>query len=223
MLDALVDDVCAVHNRRAPVVVSLAGPVGIGKTTLAESVVNALRAGGVSAQTISTDGFLRRSVELEAAGLLDRKGFPETYDVEGLLSVIAAFRAGRAVEVPVYSHATFDPDDSATLTPADVVIVEGVNALQPDTIALSDRCWYLDAPDGVVITWFLERFRALTERARTAGGFYTRFITLPADELDAVARHVWDSINQPNLDRHIRPTRDAADLVIDAVAWRGAR
>jgi type I pantothenate kinase len=222
MRDLLVDDVLNALDRARPLVVGLAGPVGIGKSSLAGEVATALRGAGLAAEVLATDGFLRRSAQLEAEGLLLRKGFPETYDEGSLVAAIGRVRAGDSFAVPVYSHATFDPDDERIVGRCDVLIVEGVNALQPVVAEAADRRWYLDAPDPVVVGWFIERFRRLTERARTEGGFYERFVALDPEGLDAAARHVWALVNQPNLDDHIRPTRRRADLVIDAEAWRAA-
>jgi type I pantothenate kinase len=220
--EILVEQVMTALDRDRPVIVCLAGPVGIGKTTLAERIALDLRAAGVSAVTLSTDGFLLRNVELDARGLLERKGFPETYDVAALLDAVKRFRRGDTCTVPVYSHATFDADDERTLEAAEVLVVEGVNALQPDIAAAADLCWYLDAPDDAVVSWFVHRFVGLTERARSSGGFYERFADLEPAALERTARWVWSTINQPNLDVHIRPTRDRADLVVDAAALRSA-
>jgi type I pantothenate kinase len=220
LIASLTNTVAARVTDHRVVVVALAGPVCSGKSTLAATVCDALMSSGLRAEALSTDGFLRTTAELRAAGLFERKGFPETYNVAQLQGAIASIASRQSTTVPVYSHSTFDPDDRRIVDALDVVIVEGVNALQPDIAGLADVRWYLDAPDDVVIEWYVHRFHLLTDASKTGGGFYAQFLALSAEQLDAFAREVWTGINQPNLDRYIRPTMANADTVIDAQVLR---
>ena len=202
--------------RPSPVVIGIAGPVAVGKTTLAAALQHA-----TNGSTRSTDGFLFSNRHLEALGILDRKGFPESYDAQSLVSFLRAVHARPSiVGLNRYSHETFDiePDPEPFLT-ADVVIVEGVNALQSAYRPHLGITVYLDADEQDVIGWYTERFCALTQQARETGhGFYCRFAALSADKLTDMARAVWDAINAPNLHQHIKPTRDHADWVIRKAA-----
>jgi type I pantothenate kinase len=217
---SLVDQLSTLVRPEGTVIVSLAGPVCSGKTTFAGRVCTSLVRRGISADTVSTDGFLRTTADLRAAGLFERKGFPESYRRDVLRSAIASVSRRVPTVVPVYSHATFDPDDRRCIEPVDVVIVEGVNALQPDVSVDADLRWYLDVANDVVLGWYIERFRRLTANARTDGGFYEQFLVMSPEELDEFACQVWRSINQPNLEECILPTRAHADTVIDAKRLR---
>ncbi len=204
-----------IHRRlesRRPVLVGVAGPVAVGKSTFARTLAGVT--GGV---TRSTDGFLLPNTVLEAAGILYRKGFPESYDTGRMVQFLRDLRDQSVIEgLHRYSHETFDvePDPTAFVT-SHVVIVEGVNTLQPDFAPLLDVRIYLDAPEHDVISWYTDRFRSLTQLARETGeGFYTRFVPLSSAELTEMAHSVWHSINAPNLHQFIQPTRAAADIVV---------
>jgi type I pantothenate kinase len=199
-----------------PVVVGVAGSVAVGKTTFATALSD-LTAGA----TRSTDGFLLPNQVLIERGILDRKGFPESYDLEAIVSFIDGVRTGQpVVGLNRYSHETFDVEtDPDAFGPTSTVILEGVNALQPEFADKFDITVYLDAEEDHIAAWYTDRFRRLTELARTSGeGFYTRFLSLNPGELTTVARSVWASINRPNLLNHILPTRDHADWVIHKAA-----
>ncbi len=199
-----------------PVVIGIAGPVAVGKTTFATALERA-----TNGSTRSTDGFLFPNHHLDALGILDRKGFPESYDEDALVGFLQSIRAESTIgTLNRYSHETFDvePDPEPFLI-AEVVIVEGVNALQAAYRPHLDIAVYLDAEESDVIDWYTERFRLLTQHARETGhGFYTRFVPLSEDQLTDMAHAVWNAINAPNLHGYIEPTRDAADWVIRKAA-----
>jgi type I pantothenate kinase len=198
-------------------VVAITGPVSVGKSTFAELLGSQLqRAGRGPAEVITTDGFLFPNMELEARGILERKGFPESYDIVALAGFVAAVRADDTdIPVPEYSHFVFDVVEGRRISAPRVAILEGVNALQPDVGSLADVTIYLEAPDDAVIQWYVERFVELTRKARATGeGFYVRFASMDDDGVAHTARAVWDAINGPNLEAHIRPTKSRASIVV---------
>ncbi len=202
---------------RSPFVLGVGGSVAVGKSTLAEDV-GALGSArnGWHVTTIGTDGFLFPNRVLAERGLLDRKGEPNTYDEAALLRVIARVREGEtALEVPRYSHRTFDVEPGEPVRIGDVVIIEGVNALQPDLVVAYDLSVYLDADEEVIVGWFVERFLTLVAAAEAdPESFYRRFVDLDAAGRASMAHAVWSSINGPNLHRFVAPTKDSADVVV---------
>lgn len=168
-------------------------------------------------EVVPTDGFLRSNAELAADGLLLHKGFPATYDTAAMTEFLAEIAAGRPGRVPVYSHVTYDvvPGEARVVAGADVVIVEGVNALQPEVACGLDLRVYVDADEPVVRGWFVGRFLALVDAARDdEASFYRRFVDLDADGRRAMAVAVWEGVNLVNLTDHILATRDAADVIV---------
>lgn len=215
MTGQLVELVLAAASERSggrPFVVGIAGGVGVGKTTLADALAADLSARGFTAVVLATDNFLFPNAELAARGLLMQKGFPETYDVELIRTTIDTLRSGRAAEVPRYDHQTYDiVAERMGVTPSDVVVLEGVNVLQPGIADLLDLSIYVDVDVEHSRRWFLERFAAL---AAAGEGFYAPFAAMSPLERDAVADAAWNGINLVNLEQHIVPTRDAAHVVI---------
>lgn len=203
-------------SSRRPLVVAIAGSVAVGKSVLAAAIASHARARGVRAEVVGTDGFLLPNAELEARGILMRKGFPESYDTDALVRFVDDVQSGRGeLEIPVYSHEVFDIAGSRTVPAADLVILEGVNALQPSIAAAAGHRLYVDADEDAIVAWFTARFLQLTALAESdEGSFYRRFVPLDLDGRAAVARQVWDGINGPNLHEHILATRDVADTVI---------
>ena len=200
-----------------PTVVALAGGVSVGKSVLAAAVAARAVDRGTRVEVVSTDGFLRPNAWLSDHGLLAHKGFPETYDVDALRAFVEQVRAGTTdVAVPVYSHVIYDvvPGDERVLPPADVVIVEGVNALS----ALGGRIElgiYLDAPEDQLDTWYVERFHALCDEAvDDEASFYRTFVGMDSAQIDAIARSVWRDVNLVNHREHIEPSRAHADCVV---------
>jgi type I pantothenate kinase len=201
------------------VLLGIAGGVGVGKTTTADIVRSHLLEASMSVEIVGTDSFLLPNAELERRGIAMRKGFPESFDTDALdacLRAIAA-RGTAGVELPVYSHATYDrvPDRVRVLEPADVVIVEGVNALQPPMVEHLDVAVYLDADEADMEAWFVERFLALCEEAvDDPGSFYRGFVTMSRAQQAGVAEWTWREINLVNLRDHIAPSRAAATRVL---------
>jgi type I pantothenate kinase len=190
--------------------------VAAGKSTLAAELAQALGADGLAVEIVATDGFLMDNAALEARGILNRKGFPESYDVDALRAALAAIRGGPA-EFPGYSHVLYDVDPalSRRLAPPDVLIVEGL-ALHEGAAALGlDLLIYLDAEEADLEGWFTERLIGLWRAAEhDPASFYARFRHMTEPEARAFAAQVWKMINLPNLREHIAGGRDLADVVV---------
>ena len=206
---------------RRPLILGIAGSVAVGKSTLAGALLDGLQAG--DAAIIGTDSFLLPNDVLVDRALLDRKGFPESYDLGPLLALLDAMRSGDVAgwSVPVYSHLTYDivPGARRDLGCPRLVIVEGINALQPELAARLDLALYLDADEGDIERWYTDRFRALVVAGRSdARSFYHRFATLDDAGVDAVAAFVWREVNLPNLRLHIAPTAIQAHAVVRMAA-----
>ena len=156
---------------------------------------------------------------------MTRKGFPESYDRLALLNFVSDIKSGKKhIEAPVYSHLVYDivPDQKITIDEPDVVIIEGLNVLQPPSlgqeVALSDFFdfkIYVDADTNDITEWFLNRFHKLRESAFTdPQSYFHRYATMPLEEALATAQKIWDTINLPNLEANIEPTRSRATLVL---------
>lgn len=188
----------------------------MGKSTFAAALADALAPLRVA--VVPTDGFLRTNDDLAARGLLMQKGFPASYDDDLLVNFLADLKGGRAATVPEYSHATYDraPGAGRTVAPGhDVVVVEGVNALQPVVAERLDLRIYLDAPEPTIRGWYVTRFLEQIEAAADdPASFYRRFLDLDLDHRRQLAEGTWVGINLVNLVDHIDATRSAADIVL---------
>jgi type I pantothenate kinase len=199
-----------------PFVVGLGGSVAVGKSTLAASVAECFGEFNHEALVIGTDGFLFPNATLIERQAIDRKGEPDTYDEASLRALIAAMRAGAStLSVPTYSHRTFDVGSARTVSVGDVVMFEGVNALQPTLVDSYDLSIYLHADETVVRAWYVERFLGLINEAeRDEESYYRRFVEQSPDTRRETAGWVWDTINAPNLHRFVLPTRSLANVVL---------
>jgi type I pantothenate kinase len=219
-----VEDLCAaVVERVGPTlsfglrgVVALSGSVAVGKSTLSESLARALRLQGLETSVVSTDGFLLPNRVLAPLGLAYVKGLPHTYDWMALRCFLEAVSDAHAsLKIPVYSHTTFDADGIGTVPPGHIVIVEGINALHALLDDCRDLSLYVDADTEVIAGWYIQRFVGLIQAAEIdPSSFYARFVMFNEAERIEVARSVWDSINLPNLEQHIAPTKRVADMVV---------
>lgn len=217
--------------RRAPFVIGVAGSVAVGKSTTSR-LLRELLASWPSTphvELVTTDGFLLPNDELERRGLLRRKGFPESYDRRALLRFVSEVKAGRdEVVAPVYSHLTYDvvPGEHVTVRQPDVLIIEGLNVLQPPRadatgrsgLAVSDFfdfSIYVDARTDDVRRWYVERFLRLRETTfADPSSYFHRYAVLSDEEAASTAEHIWDEINAPNLVENVLPTRGRATLVL---------
>lgn len=212
---------------RVPFIIGVAGSVAVGKSTVSRLLKELLSRwdGTPSVEMITTDGFLYPNEELERRGLMSRKGFPESYDRMSLLQFIADVKSGaQEVSAPVYSHLIYDivEGQKQTIKNPDVLIVEGLNVLQSpgpgQYVALSDFFdfkIYVDADTVNLTQWFLDRFEKLRETAFTnPASYFHRYAEMPYEKALARANEIWSTINLPNLNENILPTRSRATLVL---------
>nr|WP_309695729.1 hypothetical protein [Armatimonas sp.] len=198
--------------------IGLAGSVAAGKSTLAAQMAERERAAGKTVEVVSTDGFLLPNAILEAHGLLTRKGFPESYDAQAFTAFLDALRNGQPTRVPIYSHQTYDilPEAQREIPTPDLVIIEGINALQPAfTEGKLDYRIYLHAEEADLFRWYHERLVRLRDAAFTDPlSYFTRFLKLSHEEWETYIKTIWETINLPNLHAHILPTKALADEVL---------
>ena len=220
-----------IQDRKMPYIIGVAGSVAVGKSTTAR-VLQALLARWSprpKVDMVTTDGFLFPNAVLERQGTMQKKGFPESYDLPALLSFLSDIKAGRGrVRAPVYSHLTYDivPNQWTEIDRPDILIVEGVNVLQTgrllrDGKAVSvvsdffDFSVYIDAEEPVLRDWYVQRFLTLRDTAfHDPRSYFHRYALLSDDEAIATATAIWTRINLVNLHDNILPTRQRADLIL---------
>jgi type I pantothenate kinase len=216
---------------KMPYVIGIAGSVAVGKSTTAR-VLKALLsrwANTPKVELVTTDGFLLPNAELARLGLMERKGFPESYDASAIVRFLSAVKAGeRNVRAPTYSHLTYDVLDGETVTVdrPDILIFEGLNVLQPGRLAKDGRAIafvsdyfdfsiYLDAEEQLLRQWYIKRFMRLRQTAfQDPRSFFRKYAALSESDALGVATRLWETINLPNLEENIRPTRPRASLVL---------
>lgn len=205
-----------------PFIIGIAGSVAVGKSTMAELLVAMLKIAlpKLSIELISTDSFLYNNAYLQEHSLMQDKGFPISYDTAKFVEFLKAFKQQSSdLKIPIYSHQTYDilADEQQAINKADVLIVEGINALQRIAtdimpIDLMDYKIYIDADESMIEKWFLERFEKLVLSAKPKTYYYQFKDDLPAGKL--LARKTWANINVINLHRYIAPSINNADLVL---------
>ena len=211
---------------KMPYVIGIAGSVAVGKSTSARILQSLLMRWPEHprVELITTDGFLYPNAVLEERGLMDRKGFPESYDTKRLLQFVRDVKAGTAeVSAPVYNHVVYDvmPSHEEVVHQPDILIIEGLNVLQVgsgNTEFVSDYfdfSIYIDALETDIEGWFIERFQTLRKTVfQDPNSFFKHFADLTQDQAVALAHEIWTGINGKNLKENIQPTRARASLVI---------
>ncbi|EHR7166375.1 type I pantothenate kinase [Vibrio parahaemolyticus] len=213
-----------------PFVIGIAGSVAVGKSTTAR-ILKALLSrweNHPKVALVTTDGFLYPKKVLEERGIMHRKGFPESYDIKRLVEFVSDVKAGKPnLEVPVYSHITYDiTDELKKVDRPDVLIIEGLNVLQsgmdyphdPHRVFVSDFLdfsIYVDAESETIEQWYVERFLKFRRGAFTKpGSYFSHYTQLSVDEAKSKAKEIWRNINGFNLELNILPTRERAHLIL---------
>lgn len=219
------------NNHKVPYIIGVAGSVAGGKSTTAR-ILRGLLARWPNHPKVSllpTDGFLLPNAVLEREGLMNRKGFPESYDLPVLLKFLSDIKAGkRDVQAPVYSHLTYDiePGKHITVDQPDILIVEGLNVLQtgrpprdgkaiPYVSDYFDFSIFIDADENDLRTWYVNRFFSFRETAfADPKSYFHRYSKLTDVETRETATRIWETVNLVNLRENVLPTRQRADLIL---------
>ncbi|WP_438487404.1 type I pantothenate kinase [Streptomyces sp. S186] len=232
-LNTFLDDTGNGHGSQpgTPFVIGVAGSVAVGKSTTAR-LLQALLARWPEhprVELVTTDGFLHPNAELHRRGLMSRKGFPESFDRRALTRFVADVKSGKAeVTAPVYSHLIYDivPGERLTVHRPDILIVEGLNVLQPalpgkdgrTRLGLADFfdfSVYVDARTEDIEQWYLGRFRKLRATAfQKPSSYFRKYTQVSEEEALDYARMMWRTVNRPNLEQNVAPTRGRANLVL---------
>ena len=216
---------------KTPFIIGVAGSVAVGKSTTARVLKELLARWPSSPKVdlVTTDGFLHPNAALRERGLMEKKGFPESYDVGQLLRFLSDIKSGLgSVRAPIYSHLTYDvvEGEYTAIDRPDILVFEGINVLQtrdlpedgaavPVVSDFFDFSIYIDADEMLIHKWYVDRFMRLRETAfRNPDSFFHRYSQLTDDAALAIAEGLWANINLKNLRENILPTRPRADLIL---------
>jgi len=214
-----------------PFVIGVAGSVAVGKSTTSRVLQELLSRNPETPNValVATDGFLLPLAELRKRNLLERKGFPESYDTRALLRFVSQIKSGvSSIAAPVYSHLSYDrvPDEVLDITQPDILIIEGLNVLAPpatsSALAVSDLFdfgIYVDARTPDIARWYEDRFLQLQQGAfQNPESYFHRYASLDEDDARTEAQRIWSTINEPNLIDNILPTKPRASLILQKEA-----
>jgi type I pantothenate kinase len=219
------------NDQKTPFIIGIAGSVAVGKSTTARILKELLSRWPSSPKVdlVTTDGFLQPNAWLQKENMMDRKGFPESYNMPSLIKFLSAIKAGQGhVPSPLYSHLTYDvlPDQFQMIDRPDILIFEGINVLQSRDLPANGRIVpmvsdffdfsiYIDADEQLIHRWYVDRFMRLRETAfRKPESFFHRYATISEESALAIAEGLWANINLKNLKKNILPTRPRADLIL---------
>jgi type I pantothenate kinase len=228
------------NDAKVPFIIGIGGSVAVGKSTTARVLRELLQRwpSAPKVDLVTTDGFLFPNAVLQAEGLMERKGFPESYDVSALLAFLTDIKAGRGrVSAPVYSHMTYDivPGEAMTIDRPDILVLEGLNVLQPRDLPRDgkaipfvsdffDFSIYIDADEAAIRGWYIDRFMRLKEtRFRDQRSYFHHYAEISDAEAETIAAGLWERINLVNLRENILPTRPRADLILKKDADHAVR
>lgn len=217
-----------IHNPRVPYIISIAGSVAVGKSTSARILQSLLSqwTDVRKVDLITTDGFLYPLEKLQQENLLDKKGFPVSYDTPKLIQFLADIKSGKPnVKAPIYSHLTYDiiPDEFNLVNQPDILILEGLNVLQISSRKTSqifvsdfvDFSIYVDAEEKLLKEWYIRRFLKFRQSAfNNPNSYFKHYANLSEREAINTATNIWNNINGLNLKENILPTRERANLIL---------
>ncbi|WP_343056827.1 type I pantothenate kinase [Bartonella callosciuri] len=217
--------------KKTPFIIGIAGSVAVGKSTTARILQELLKrwTSSLKVDLITTDGFLYPNAVLQKKNRMNRKGFPDSYDIEKLLNFLSSIKAGIGnIRAPLYSHMTYDVLENQTITinHPDILIIEGINVLQvrdlpkdgkviPFVSDFFDFSIYVDAETEVIRHWYLERFKHLRKTAfQNPKSYFHRYALMHEEESLKIAENIWQTINLKNLQENILPTRPRSNLIL---------
>ncbi|MDW5503200.1 type I pantothenate kinase [Pseudomonas lundensis] len=228
---AVLEQFLGTDGQKIPYVIGIAGSVAVGKSTTARLLQALLSSWPEhrSVELITTDGFLHPNKVLNERGLMKKKGFPQSYDMHSLVKFVSEVKSGaKRVTAPVYSHLIYDvvPDGHKVIEQPDILILEGLNVLQsgmdyphdPHRVFVSDFVdfsIYVDAPEELLKTWYINRFLKFRQGAfSNPDSYFHNYSKLPEPEAINIAAQLWNEINGLNLQENILPTRERASLIM---------